>query len=281
MKKNRLFFVLAAILFSAAIITSCQKEEVTNDELTLKKGKPAQVVQAVAVPEATYPVDGCGSVCIEPGSGDTYFKSGSVDGAIGSNSKTIVYKVYNTETDFVVELSYSRTPANSGAGSTLKVTVGEEHESKTIINGNSATYTFPLADNWKGCDEVLWSLEETAGDGALLSFSGDYGLIGICGGVCAESFSYKANGNDTYTFTYVSAKKINNALLELTFPQGVVISAPEGWKMPGQSQTSVVRQINKNFEECEVFTFTFGLVHSTNGNGPLWTDFKVNDVKKN
>lgn len=36
MKKNRLFFVMAALLVSAAMFNSCQKEEVLNEEMVLK-----------------------------------------------------------------------------------------------------------------------------------------------------------------------------------------------------------------------------------------------------
>jgi hypothetical protein len=273
MKKNRLFIGLAMLFIAAAVISSCQKEEVTNEDLMLKKGKTAQVVQTVSVPAETYPAEGCEAVCIEAGSGDFYSKTGSVTGSIGANNKTIVYKVYNTETDFVVELSYSRTPANSGASSSIDVKVKDEVISNTIINGSSATYTFPLDAGWNACDEMVWTLVETAGDGTLLTSGGSYELIGLCLSDCTESFSYVDNENGSYTFTYTPAEDMEDAELIFTFAQGALDTPLEGWEFKGQTM-----QKTMNLVACTTYKWTVILdCKGLNNPQNMWTDFKIGE----
>jgi len=98
---------------------------------------------------------------------------------------------------------------------------------------------------------------------------------------CQENFTIQNNGDNSYTFTYTPTIDKKNAFLEFTFPQGVVITAPEGWNYPGRSETSRVRQKYTDLTACSPIIFTFKLEHTENGDGPLWTDFKVDGVKKN
>lgn len=113
------------------------------------------------------------------------------------------------------------------------------------------------------------------------SQSADLEIIAEVCVACEESFTYVDNGDNTYTFTYTPEVGKEDAFLEFTFPQGVVISAPEGWEQPGNSDKSVVRQLTTDLEACEAIIFTFGLVHADQGQGPLWTDFKVDGMVKN
>lgn len=98
---------------------------------------------------------------------------------------------------------------------------------------------------------------------------------------CKENFTVQNNDDNSYTFTYTPAIDKRDAFLEFTFPQGVIITAPEGWNYPGNSKTSVVRQTHADLTACSPFSFKFILTHTENGSGPLWTDFKVDGVKKN
>lgn len=158
------------LAFLVTGMVSCTKEETITSKVAPGKQMSAQAYVS------------CETQCIEPSSGDYFYKTGNVNGAIGSRTKGLTYKVYNTETDFVVEVSYSRTPSTSAGTSTVKVTVNGTDQTKTIANNSSATYTFPLASGWEGCDATNWSLVETVFDGAAaLSASDAYGLIGLCG----------------------------------------------------------------------------------------------------
>ena len=181
MKKFRLFFMFSALFVAAAVMYSCQKEEGVSlaDDMILKVA-------------STYPTEGCASVCIEPGSGDYWTKSGNVNGSIGGNTKQIAYTVYNTETDFIVELTYSRTPASAGIVSTVKVTVDGVEQSKSMVKNTAVVYTFPKTI--LGCQTVNWTFVETVFDGAnALSADGSYELIGVCQDCEEASFKYETN----------------------------------------------------------------------------------------
>ena len=208
MKATKLF--LAPILALGLLLSSCSKEETISNTLTPNK----QMQSASYV--------SCETQCIPAGSGDYYFKTGSVNGAIGGNTKGITYKVYNTETDFVVEVTYNRTPANSGASSTIKVTVNGSDQTKTIANHGSATYTFALAGGWAACDATSWSLIETVYDGAAaLSTSGSYNLIGICSTGC------ELEGN-SFTGTVNTCGTNREVVYTLSSENGIT-----GFKMQG------------------------------------------------
>ncbi|RYD69585.1 MAG: hypothetical protein EOP53_26935 [Sphingobacteriales bacterium] len=161
--------ILAPILAMGLMLSSCEKEETVSSNVAPVKQMSASAYES------------CETQCILTGSGDYYYKTGSLSGFIGKNTKGISYKVYNTETNFVVELSYNRLPLTSKSSSTIKVTVNGASQTNTMVNGGSATYTFALASGWKGCDETAWSIAETTWDGATaMSGSGTYNLIGIC-----------------------------------------------------------------------------------------------------
>jgi hypothetical protein len=260
MKKVNVILTLAAVILSGFVFQSCQKEDALRGERKVMAG---------------YVYDDCEEQCIESGSGDYFYKVGSLTGTIGQNSKTIGYKYYNTETHFVVEVSYNRTPASSGASSTIKVTVGSSEISNTIVNGNSATYSFPLASGWAACGLVSFSIAETDGDGTWLSGNGSYNLIGICQD-CTESFTYVDNGDGTYIFTYTPEEDLTGAEVVFTFAQGVAVSGLEGWSVNGST-----RQKTLDFVACVPVTWTVTLAADCSGKSGasnVWTDFKVNGV---
>ncbi len=180
MKTTRLFF--APVLALGLLLSSCAKEEIISTNST-----PVKHMQAAAY-------ESCESQCIVAGSGDYFVKSGSLSGKIGSNTKGITYSAYNTETDFVVVVSYNRTPVTSKSSSTITVTVNGVSQSNTIVNHKSATYTFPLASGWNGCDETSVSIAETVFDGAAaMSGNTTYNLIGICNSCSLEGDNFSGN----------------------------------------------------------------------------------------
>lgn len=275
--KRKMFLLSAlALMVAGGVFWSCQKEEV------LLNNADGLMLKSVI---ANYPAS-CEDVCIDLSLGEDvvyYEKSGSFAGSIGGNSKSIGYTVYNTEDHFVVELSYTRTPANSGSSSTIEVTVDGEKQSTTIKNGNSDVLEFPLAADWSACDEVVWALEETVYDGGQITGGGTYELIGVCSD-CEESFNYVNNVDGTYTFTYVPAEDMTDVEVVFTFPQVETVTFLEGYefesfKRPGQGQ---VMKATLSFEACQEYSWNIQLVDCTAASATAngWTDFKVGDVSR-
>lgn len=267
-----MYVLFAALFMSAAVITSCQKEEMdlagdVNPGLKALTGLPVDY--------------DCEAFCIIEGSGDYFVKQYSQN--YDDNNGTVTIDIYNTETDLKYVIS-------STTNIRLIVIDDETVYSSSPPADAITTYTHTVSlgdygDDWVACHAVAAEIvvkrnnNPGTGGGVQRTFNTSYDLIGICD--CEESFSWMDNGNGTYTFTYVSEEDIAGALLEFTFPQGVVVSAPAGWNPPGNSANSVVRQKSDDITACVPYSVTFGLVRTGRGQGPLWTDFKVNGVKKN
>lgn len=97
-----------------------------------------------------------------------------------------------------------------------------------------------------------------------------------CG--CDESFSYVANDNGSYTFTYVPAEDLANANLVFTFAQGAYASG-----LTGFSPAGVTMQKTMDLVACETYSWEVVLTPDCNGaqkNSNVWTDFKVGDESK-
>ncbi|MES2648250.1 MAG: hypothetical protein V4717_15340 [Bacteroidota bacterium] len=271
MKRISLLLV-AATMISAITFVGCQKEVASTSAKKTNAGPLAAM---------TYPAS-CSAVCIEHGSGDYYTKTGSFTGAIGSNSKAIAYTVYNTETDFVVVLNYTRTPAASGSGSTVKVTVNGNDQTKVLTNSVNQTYTFPLASGWKACDVTTWSLTEVPlFDGALPITGGDtYGLIGVCNPcVNALTADYGCDGSVTFTFTATEAGPI---VIQGGLTDDAIISTASSNVLTRNlthpaviNSSSSVTRWEGTVEACQVVTVT---ITFEGGNGIGAWSAKRNDV---
>jgi len=263
MKKFTIITMMSSIIIASLIFSSCKKDEV----LKTKKIAPMTLKSA--------PYNGCSNQCIVPGSGDYFYKDATLTIQWGGPSnnrstKTIDLRVYNTETDFVFMFKSSQSPQNLVIDSiqVLSAPQGSEY--------SWHTYTIPLPSGWQACDLKEYFIE-IAGSGPKAIFNVSYELIGICPG-CEERFAFQYNNDDTYTFAYTPKENFSNAFIEFTFPESVVVEAPRGWIQPGIGH---VRQMHTNLTACVPFIFTFKLVHTLNGQGSLWTDFKVNGVVKN
>ena len=256
MRKRTTLF-LFSLLFGTAIIFSCQKEQIqtpaANDIST--KSLPA-----------------CGSTYIS--ATNHIDQTGSVSGLIGHNTKQISYTVYNTLENFVVVLKYDRLPAKSGGSSTVKVTLSgavSGEDTKTINNGQTVTYIFPLPTGWNRCNEVNWNFVETALDGALaLAKSDTYTLFGPIPAGCTlvgNNFSGEVINCEPYRevkYTFTSENGVNNLKIQggLTAQGGgvpVVIlegfaSATSTHRETGNS--NYVITVNGNIGACGTATVT-------------------------
>lgn len=263
MKKFTSLTIVGIIVITLTIINSCKKDDVISS----KKSESFSLTKTAYID--------CQSQCITPGSGEYYFKDASVTVQWGGPTqnrftKVVDLRVYNTETDFVFMFKSTHSPQNLYINESLILSTPQGSE------GSWTTYSIPLPAGWQACDlkEYLVSID---GSGPVALFNVSYQLIGICPR-CEESFTFLHNGDNTYTFTYTPEEDITNAFIEFTFPQSVVVTAPRGWTQPGNGH---VRQTHADLIACEPFVFTFELVHTLNGQGPLWTDFKVNGIPRN
>ena len=97
---------------------------------------------------------------------------------------------------------------------------------------------------------------------------------------CEESFSYTANGGNSYTFFYTPAEDMANASLVFTFAQSVVAS---GYDWPDWNGSSSTRTETMDLDACTTYEWEVELAKDcsgNSGNSNVWTDFKVDGVSK-
>ena len=172
--KNSLFIKLKTsmmLLAAVGVMYSCSKESTLEDlsdndlQFTRLKGASA---------------GSCAEDCIEPGSSIFYPVSGMATLSVGKNKKSVSYKAYNTETDFVVEVTYAITAGSSKAKATITIYIdGDEVEYSSVSSGSTVSHTVPLAENWVGCDEVEFGIVQE-GLGAPITFNEIYALFPVC-----------------------------------------------------------------------------------------------------
>lgn len=95
---------------------------------------------------------------------------------------------------------------------------------------------------------------------------------------CEESFSYSANGGNSYTFSYTPAEDMTDASLVFTFAQSVAVSGLDSWTTNGQT-----KQISMDLDACTTYEWTVELLRDCSGNSNnsnVWTDFNVNGNSK-
>lgn len=122
----------------------------------------------------------CESDCIEPGSSDFYPVSDMASLSVGVNTKSVSYSAYNTETDFIVEVTYAITAGPTDAKAIITIDIeGDQVEYKVVNSGSTVSHSVPLAEGWTGCDEIAFSIVEI-GLGVPITFSESYSLIPVC-----------------------------------------------------------------------------------------------------
>ncbi len=159
------------LLAAAVVIYSCSKESV-SDQILEKDLQFTQMNVALA--------GSCEGNCIEPESSIFFPVSDMATGSSGINTKSVSYSAYNTETDFVVEVTYDITAGPSQAKATITIAIdGNEVEYTDVSSGSTVSHTVPLAEGWAGCDEVAFSVVQE-GLGTPITFSESYSLIPVC-----------------------------------------------------------------------------------------------------
>ncbi len=158
------------LLAAASVMYSCSKESV--DDLPDTELLSAQMLIASA--------GSCDEDCIEPGTSIFYPVSDMATLSVGKNTKSVSYTAYNTETEFVVKVTYAITAGHSKANATITIDIdGDEVEHTDVSSGSTVSHTVPLAENWTACEEVTFSILQEA-VGKPITFNESYALIPVC-----------------------------------------------------------------------------------------------------
>lgn len=172
MKRILKALIVAALVITNGIMCSCSREEKSHtlqtDESEFSNSNVSQNENAAE------------NYLTEPES----FQStvGSAKGKNGNHPKSINYKVYNTETVFVVELTYNLLPYEAYETSSIRITVNGQVMHQDILNHNIAICTFSLSDlkpGWKTGDQIEWSFTETGNTNNPISYNDFFSLTEI------------------------------------------------------------------------------------------------------
>ena len=159
------------LLMAAVVMYSCSKDSFEEDLFT-NDFQNTQMQKSSAA--------SCESDCIEPESEIYYPVSDMATRSAGPNTKSVSYSAYNTETDFVVEVTYAITAGKSKAKATITIDIdGDEVEYTGVSSGSTVSHTVALAQGWAGCDEVPFSVDQR-GLGTPITFSESYSLFPVC-----------------------------------------------------------------------------------------------------
>jgi hypothetical protein len=274
MKKNRLFFMFAALFVSAAVLFSCQKEEVVSFE------------DGVMLKVATATTPDCIVDCIDLTADEVvYFPvTDQVTVQWGgknndNNTKVVDLRYYNTETDFVIEFKSTHSPQT--------LYVDDVPVSVVLVDG-WFQYTIELDDEWEACDLVEYAVQ-VDGQGSPAHFGTiGYNLIGICSDCDLEGNTFtgvaKSCGTSrevVYTFSSeegVDYFEIQGGLTNFTGADAVVTVfggaeiVKSQWT-PGNSSNRIIN-VKGELGECEsvVITITW---NSTNSGGVITGDWTV------
>ncbi|WP_425639321.1 DUF1566 domain-containing protein [Algoriphagus yeomjeoni] len=181
---KKLLAPLLAILFLASCGTESMNDmqpDLENSTELLVKNSDSDLLN-MRITSTASSTDGC----IEPGSEDYYPVSDMASLTVGKNTKSVSYSAYNTETEFVVEVTYAITTGPANAKATITIDIeGDEAEYTEVSSGSTVSHTMPLADGWSGGEEVTFSIVQEA-LGEPITFSESYSLIPVCEEVSLE-----------------------------------------------------------------------------------------------
>jgi hypothetical protein len=270
--------MILSILFS-----SCEKDTLQEDFSTIKTSKSTS-----ASLKTLSSYEDCASICIEEGSETYYVKSDSKTASAGPNSKLVSYNAYNTETQFIVEVTYEITSGNSNAHADITIVInGDSKLYEDVVKGATVSHAIVLPLGWQACEVINFSIHQEA-LASPIDFNDSYSLIGVCSSGCDESFSYSENEDGSYTFTYISSEDLESAEVKFTCPHITSFEALDDKIYsvnPGKSQGSpTVLTWRGDIAACTEMTFTLSFEadceQNNSGRVNLFTDFKVNGESK-
>jgi hypothetical protein len=177
---NKLFCVRTqnamSVLLCTGLMFSCSQHETWE-----AAGRDSMITESLSSAFlANNAGPDCNLNCIPAGSGAFFAKTEEVSQSLGNNTKTVSYRAYNTEDDFIVEVTYGVTSGNSSAKANITIEIGgAAMVFKNVGKGSTVSHSVPLPSGWEGCDEMDFHISQV-GLGNPVEFSGSYGLIPVC-----------------------------------------------------------------------------------------------------
>lgn len=217
--------------------------------------------------------------------GTTESHDGGEEGG-GGVKKQIVYRAYNTETEFVVEADYIIL-AESGhpnPKTSIKIKINEDVKVFTeIAKGSTVRHSVPLREDWEACDVMTFTIESKGGGPKITWEDEFYSLFDIC---CAPaSLSYQTEDNLNIKFYYNSSEPLKNAVVKFTFPQIVNMGVNGSYTAPDGKVYSVSKNGTVYTWVGDVrcgpgrTSFRFAVEPDCKGGKALiWTDASVNGM---
>ncbi|MCL6257686.1 DUF1566 domain-containing protein [Aquiflexum sp. TKW24L] len=247
---KKLLLPFFAILFLASCgmesVTDMQPDQEITAEDLLSEGIGTDILNKNMRLAAA---GSCESDCIEPG-GSVFFSVSDVATLrVGRNTKSVSYSAYNTETYFVVEVTYAITagpPPNAKATITIDI-AGNIMEYTDVSSGSKVSHTVPLAEGWAGCDEIAFSVVQE-GLGTPITFSESYALIPVCS-VVAPPLTVVKTAAGTYDRTV-------NWQLTKTVSPGSHTGAPGDEFLSNWTVTATKSGISANYAVTGTITVT-------------------------
>jgi uncharacterized protein (TIGR02145 family) len=171
------------------LMTSCSLESTLEDIYQGANLQESEITTETELQNSNMRLmqaESCQDYCIEPGSMIFYPVSDMAIQTVGINTKSVSYTAYNTETDFIVEVTYKITsgPANARAGISINIE-GNEIKFNSVRSGSTVSHKIPLAEHWSGCNEVKFSISQK-GLGQPINFNNSYLLFPVCVGYIDE-----------------------------------------------------------------------------------------------
>ncbi|TFV95924.1 hypothetical protein E4S40_06790 [Algoriphagus kandeliae] len=229
----------------------------------------------------------------EVGTTDTHEEGGGghdgEEGEGGGVKKEIVYRAYNTASEFIVEVDYNIL-AESGhpnPKTTIKISInGDLAEFNEVSKGSTVSHSFPLGDDWEACDMMEFSVESHGGGPKVSWVDETYYLFDIC---CAPaSLSYQTEDNLNIKFFYNSSEPLEDAVVQFTFPQIMPLgengtyTAPDGkvYDVNSKGKSSVLTWIGDVRCGPGRTSFQFSVLPDCKASGKavIWTSATVNGV---
>ena len=187
-----------------------------------------------------------------------------------------------------MEVIYNITSGNSNAEADITIMVNGVSTFYTgISKGTKLSHIVPLDRNWRSCENISLSILQE-GLAQPLTFNANYSLVGMCSNSCEESFSYKSNDDQSYTFEYIPSEDITGAEIKFTCPHISDFDALDSKVYsvnPGNGNGSpTVLTWNGDLTACQKITFDLLLIadcdQTNSGFANIFTDFKVNEESK-
>jgi len=269
------------------VLVSCKKNDLSVTDFTESTSSAKTVFQNLPT---TLGTEDCSTFCINA-AGPFVEKSGMITTSWGGpnsnmNTKSVSYIVYNTATDFVVKVTYTKSGQNSNASDLIQVFAdGVEKSIPALASGSTATFTFPLVKGWIKCQQISFYIHQE-GQGAPLDMGAGYSLYEICKSfTCETSFTGEAKScgiqrEAEYNFTSatdVNNIKIQGGLTNFTGDNAIVTVTGGNFAVsqstPGGSSNRIIK-IEGSSKACEMITINIKW-NSTNTGGIITGDWSI------